>query len=41
MTRRDEVEAFLGGAMCPVPGVFARTVTFLAPGTKDPVTGEE
>jgi len=34
--RRDEVEAFLGGAMCPVPGVFARTVTFLVPRATTP-----
>ena len=31
MRRRDEVEAFLGGAMCPVPGVYARTVKFFVP----------
>ena len=29
--RRDEVESFLVGGMCSVPGAFARTVTFLAP----------
>ena len=29
--RRDEVESFLIGGMCAVPGAFARTVTFLAP----------
>ena len=26
--RRDEVEAFLVGALCPVPGAYARTVKF-------------
>ena len=31
LKRRDEVEAFLGGGICAVPGAFARTVTFLAP----------
>ncbi len=29
--RREEVEAFLGGSMCPVPGVYARTVKFFVP----------
>jgi len=28
MKRREEVEAFLAGAMCPVPGAYARTVKF-------------
>jgi NTE family protein len=28
MRRRDEVEAFLGGAMCPVPGAYDRTGRF-------------
>jgi len=28
MKRRDEVEAFLAGGMCAVPGAFARTVRF-------------
>ncbi len=31
MKRRDEVEAFLAGGMCVVPGAFARTVKFFAP----------
>ena len=34
MKRRDEVEAFLGGAMCPVPGAYARTVKFFVPPPK-------
>ena len=29
--RRDEVESFLVGGMCSVPGAYARTVTFFAP----------
>ncbi|MBL0140618.1 MAG: patatin-like phospholipase family protein [Betaproteobacteria bacterium] len=41
MKRRDEVEAFLGGAMCPVPGAYARTVKFFVPTAKTPETGEE
>jgi NTE family protein len=36
MKRRDEVEAFLGGAMCPVPGAYARTVKFFVPSPKAP-----
>jgi NTE family protein len=40
MGRRDEVEAFLGGAMCPVPGAFARTVGLLAPSQDIQETGE-
>jgi NTE family protein len=40
MKRRDEVEAFLEGAMCPVPGVFARTVTFFAPAARDSAPGD-
>jgi NTE family protein len=39
MKRREEVEAFLGGAMCPVPGAYARTVKFFVPQEKDPGTG--
>ena len=31
MRRREEVETFLGGTMCPVPGAFSRTVKFLTP----------
>ena len=31
MKRREEVEAFLVGSMCPIPGVFARTAKFLTP----------
>jgi len=31
MKRREEVEAFLAGGMCPVPGAFARTVKFMVP----------
>ncbi|MCM2326286.1 MAG: patatin-like phospholipase family protein [Lysobacter sp.] len=31
MKRREEVEAFLVGGMCPVPGAYARTVKFFAP----------
>ena len=33
--RREEVEAFLGGAMCPVPGAYARTVKFFVPQKAD------
>src|SRR5205814_1024910 len=29
LKRREEVEAFLGGGMCAVPGVFQRTVRML------------
>ncbi|MBK6980862.1 MAG: patatin-like phospholipase family protein [Betaproteobacteria bacterium] len=39
MKRRDEVEAFLGGAMCPVPGAYARTVKFFVPPGKSPEAG--
>ncbi len=39
MKRRDEVEAFLGGAMCPVPGAYARTVKFFVPPEKAPEAG--
>jgi NTE family protein len=35
LKRRDEVEAFLVGSMCPVPGVFSRTVKFLTPLTAE------
>jgi NTE family protein len=35
MKRREEVEAFLVGAMCPVPGAFARTGKFLTPLTAE------
>ena len=35
MKRREEVEAFLGGAMCPVPGAYARTVKFFVPQKAD------
>jgi len=35
MKRREEVEAFLIGSMCPVPGVYARTVKFLTPLTAE------
>jgi NTE family protein len=31
LDRRDEIEAFLVGSMCPVPGAFARTSRFMAP----------
>jgi len=41
MKRREEVEAFLGGAMCPVPGAYARTVKFFVPTPKDATPGEE
>jgi NTE family protein len=41
MKRREEVEAFLGGAMCPVPGAYARTVKFFVPATPDAKAGEE
>ncbi len=41
MKRREEVEAFLGGAMCPVPGAYARTVKFFVPTPKDAKPGEE
>jgi NTE family protein len=40
MKRRDEVEAFLGGAMCPVPGAYARTVKFFVPPAKPTATGD-
>jgi len=40
MKRRDEVEAFLGGAMCPVPGAYARTVKFFVPQKAAPASGE-
>ncbi|HET7730907.1 MAG TPA: patatin-like phospholipase family protein [Usitatibacter sp.] len=36
LRRRDEVEAFLAGGLCIVPGAFARTVTFLSPASKVP-----
>ncbi|MGE0357369.1 MAG: patatin-like phospholipase family protein [Burkholderiales bacterium] len=39
LKRREEVEAFLGGAMCPVPGAYARTVKFFVPPPKDPAPG--
>jgi NTE family protein len=29
MQRREEVESFLLGAMCPIPGAFSRTVKFM------------
>jgi NTE family protein len=29
--RREEVEAFLAGGICLVPGAFARTISFMAP----------
>ena len=35
MKRREEVEAFLVGSMCPVPGAFNRTVKFLTPLTAE------
>jgi NTE family protein len=41
MKRREEVEAFLGGAMCPVPGAYARTVKFFVPTPKDAKPAEE
>ena len=31
LNQRDEIEAFLVGSMCPVPGAFARTSRFMAP----------
>ena len=31
LKRRDEVEAFLAGALSAVPGAYARTVKFMAP----------
>ena len=40
MKRREEVEAFLGGGMCPVPGAYARTVKFFAPSPGAPPHGE-
>lgn len=40
MKRREEVEAFLGGVMCPVPGAFARTVSFLVPSSNTPGPGD-
>jgi NTE family protein len=35
MKRREEVEAFLVGSMCPIPGAFNRTVKFLTPLTAE------
>ena len=35
MKRREEVEAFLVGSMCPIPGAFSRTVKFLTPLTAE------
>jgi NTE family protein len=32
--RRDEVEAFLAGGVCAVPGAYARTVKFMVPAAK-------
>ena len=32
--RREEVEAFLAGGICPVPGAYTRTVKFLAPASE-------
>ena len=40
MKRREEVEAFLQGAMCPVPGAYARTVKFFVPQEDTPRSGE-
>lgn len=40
MKRREEVEAFLEGAMCPVPGAYARTVKFFVPPSGTPPHGE-
>ncbi len=40
MKRRDEVEAFLGGGLCPVPGAYARTVKFFVPPSRDPKPAE-
>ncbi len=31
LKRRDEIDAFLVGTMCPVPGAYARTVKFFSP----------
>ena len=31
MRRREEVETFMGGQMCPIPGAFQRTVKFMTP----------
>ncbi len=31
--RREEVEAFLAGGVCAVPGAYARTVRFMATST--------
>lgn len=31
LARREEVEAFLAGGICLLPGAFARTVTFMTP----------
>jgi NTE family protein len=39
MKRRDEIESFLGGAMCPVPGAYARTVKFFVPQDAPEATG--
>lgn len=31
MKRREEVEAFLAGGICAVPGAYARTISFMTP----------
>jgi NTE family protein len=31
LKRREEVEAFLAGGICLIPGAFARTVSFMTP----------
>ncbi len=41
MKRRDEVEAFLAGGLCLVPGSFARTVTFMAPAKQAEAQGAD
>jgi NTE family protein len=40
LKRRDEVEAFLAGALSTVPGAFARTVKFMVPVEKAATQGK-
>ena len=40
LKRREEVEAFLAGALSTVPGAFARTVKFMVPGAEKAARGQ-
>jgi len=31
LNRREEVEAFIAGGICLVPGAYARTISFMTP----------